>query len=362
MENLKKTSLYNKHLELGAKMVDFAGYNMPILYTSIKEEHQAVRNNVGMFDVSHMGEIIITGAQAQSYLEYIFTNKVYDLNPGEIAYGMMLNEDGTVVDDLLVYKFNKSEFLLVVNASNIAKDYKHLVESSDGFDILVKNISEDYSEIAIQGPEAEKTVNKLLNINLKELKFFNYDQYEYGSHRLLISRTGYTGEDGFEIYGSSEAINQLWDIFIDGGVTPCGLGSRDTLRFEANLPLYGHEISGKITPIEAGLKYFVKLNTDLDFLGKDALLDQIDNSLSRRVVGLELSKKAIPREGYKVYKDEIEIGYITTGYYSISIDKPIALAMINRPYTKKGTKISVKIRNKMVPGFIRDKKFLKDRK
>lgn len=361
MENLIKTSLYDEHIKLGAKMVNFAGFNMPVSYTSIKQEHKAVRNNVGMFDVSHMGEIIITGKEAQNYVEFIFTNKVYSLNPGEIAYGMMLNEEGTVVDDLLVYKFSKEEFLLVVNASNIGKDYNHLVENSEDYDVLIKNASDDYSEIAIQGPKTETKILELLDINLADLKFFNFKHYEYRSHRLLISRTGYTGEDGFEIYGSSEAIKNLWKVFLEGEVTPCGLGSRDTLRFEANLPLYGHEISSDITPLEAGLKYFVKINSNFDFLGKQALEEQIENSLTRRVVGLELTKKAIPREGYIVYKNDKEIGYITTGYYSISLDKPIALAMINRPYTKKGTEVSVKIRGRMIPGFIRDKKFLKDK-
>ncbi|MFW5889510.1 MAG: glycine cleavage T C-terminal barrel domain-containing protein, partial [Bacillota bacterium] len=208
---------------------------------------------------------------------------------------------------------------------------------------------------------AEKKIQETININLENLKFFNFNHYEYGSDRLLISRTGYTGEDGFEIYGSSEAIIKLWKLFIEEEVTPCGLGARDTLRFEANLPLYGHEISNEITPLEAGLKYFVKIDSDLDFNGKSALKEQMNNSLTRRVVGIELSERAIPREGYKVFKNDKEIGYITTGYYSISIDKPIALALINRPYTKKGTEIKVKIRNKMIPGFIRDKKFLKER-
>ncbi|MFP4477924.1 MAG: glycine cleavage system aminomethyltransferase GcvT [Candidatus Izemoplasmatales bacterium] len=362
MENLKVTPLHDEHLKLNAKMVDFAGFHMPISYTSIKEEHEAVRNDVGMFDVSHMGEIVIRGKDAEKFVEYIFTNKVKDLNPGEINYGMMLYKNGTVVDDLLVYKMSEELFFLVVNASNIAKDYEHIVEQTNDFDVLVKNASDAYAEIAIQGPKAERKIKEVLDIDLSELKFFNFKEYTYDNQDLLISRTGYTGEDGFEIYGDEFIVIELWTKLIEAGVEPCGLGARDTLRFEANLPLYGHEISDEITPVEAGLKYFVKLDSDLDFLGKDALLDQIENSLTRRVVGLELKKKAIPREGYKVYKNDEEIGYITTGYLSISTGKPIALAMINRPYTKKGTQVSVQIRNKMIPGFIRDKKFLKDTK
>jgi len=362
MENLKVTPLYEEHLKLNAKMVDFAGFHMPISYTSIKDEHEAVRNNVGMFDVSHMGEILVIGKDSEKYIEFIFTNKVNELKNGEINYGMMLNKNGTVVDDLLVYKISDESFLLVVNASNIAKDYTHIVEQTNGFDVLVKNMSEDYAEIAVQGPKTEVKIKEALDIDLSDLKFFNFKEYTFNDHDLIISRTGYTGEDGFEIYGDHSIIVEIWKILVDNNVTPCGLGSRDTLRFEANLPLYGHEISDEITPIEAGLKYFVKIDSEVDFLGKDALLDQIENSLTRRVVGLELNKKAIPREGYKVFKNDKEIGYITTGYLSISTGKPIALAMINRPFTKKGTEVSVQIRNKMIPGFIRNKKFLKETK
>jgi aminomethyltransferase len=196
-----------------------------------------------------------------------------------------------------------------------------------------------------------------LGIDLSQLKFFYFANYEYLQHHLIISRTGYTGEDGFEIYASAEAIREIWDKLMEHDVVPCGLGSRDTLRFEAALPLYGHEISQDITPLEAGLKFFVKLDSDIDFLGKEALIKQGDD-LTRRVVGIELTERSIPREGYEVYKDDQIIGYVTTGYLSISIEKPIAMAMINRPHTKKNTEVYVKVRNKMIPGFVRDKKFL----
>lgn len=357
MENLKRTCLYEKHVNLKAKMEEFAGYEMPIVYSSIKNEHQAVRTNVGMFDVSHMGEIIVKGKDALKFVETIFTNKVEVLDDGQVAYGMMLYEDGGVVDDLLVYKLNNEYFLLVVNASNVAKDYTWIVENSDSYDVLIQNVSEDYQEIAVQGPEAEKTIKEGLGIDLSNLGFFYFANFEYYNHHLLISRTGYTGEDGFEIYASDLAINEIWDKLLSLEVTPCGLGARDTLRFEAALPLYGHELSKDITPLEAGLKFFVKLDTNLDFIGKKALLAQEEN-LSRRIVGLELSERSIPREGYEVYKEDKLIGYVTTGYLSISLEKPIAMAMINRPFTKKNTEVYVKVRNKMIPGFIRDKKFL----
>lgn len=361
MENFKITPLHEIHIASGAKMVEFAGFHMPISYTSIKEEHEAVRTDVGMFDVSHMGEILIEGKQAEAFVDYIFTNQVVSMKNGEINYGMMLYESGTVVDDLLVYKINQDKFFLVVNASNIDKDYQHILSYASGFDVDVENQSSLFAEVAVQGPNAEKKIKDVLGIDLRDVLFFNFKYLNYDGETLLVSRTGYTGEDGFEIYGPPQIIIKIWHLLARNGVKLCGLGARDTLRFEANLPLYGHEISQDITPVEAGLKYFVKLKSSENFLGRKALENQIEFDLKRRVVGLELGKKSIPRAGYKVYKNGLEIGYITTGYLSISTNKPIALAMINRPFTKKGTEVEVEIRNKMIPGFIRDKKFLNER-
>lgn len=359
MNVIKKTCLYDEHVKLHAKMEEFAGFDMPIVYDKIKNEHDAVRNSVGMFDVSHMGEFIVKGKDATAFVEHVFTNTITDKDNGSVTYGMMLYQNGTIVDDLLVYKVNELEYLFVVNASNVAKDYQWVVEQTEDFVVTVSNVSEDYSEIAVQGPLAEKKLLELLEIDLSDLKFFHFNNYEFNQHSLLISRTGYTGEDGFEIYADAYAIQELWSVFVNGGIVPCGLGSRDTLRFEANLPLYGHEISDKITPLEAGLKFFTKIDSAIDFIGKEALLKQAEAGLTRRVVGIELNKLAIPRAGYPVYKDDEEIGYITTGYLSVTLNKPIALAMINRPYTKKDTTIEVKIRNKKISGFVRDKKFLK---
>ncbi|XMB72597.1 glycine cleavage system aminomethyltransferase GcvT [Mycoplasmatota bacterium WC30] len=359
MQKELKTCLYEEHVKLNAKIEEFAGFLMPIVYTNIKTEHNAVRENVGMFDVSHMGEFIIRGKDATKFVNNVFTNTIEKKANGSVTYGMMLYENGTIVDDLLVYKVNNEEYLFVVNASNIAKDYNWVVNQTDEFDVTVGNISSEYSEIAIQGPNAENKVKELLKIDLADLKFFHFGLYEFQNHLLLISRTGYTGEDGFEIYASEEAITELWQIFISNDITPCGLGARDTLRFEAALPLYGHEISNEITPLEAGLKFFTKIDSETNFIGKTALLEQKAAGLTRRVVGIELTKKAIPRATYPIYKGEEEIGYITTGYLSVTLNIPIALAMLKKEYAKKGTEIDVKIRNKMVPGFVRDKKFLK---
>ncbi len=359
MENIGKTCLYNEHVKLNAKMEEFAGFLMPIVYESIKSEHNSVRENVGMFDVSHMGEFVIKGEEATKFVDYIFCNDILDKESGSVTYGMMLYENGTIVDDLLVYKVNNNEYFLVVNASNVAKDYNWVVEQTAEFDVTVKNLSDEYSEIAVQGPEAESKMKDILGIDLSDLKFFHFNNYDYMQHQLLISRTGYTGEDGFEIYADADAIVDLWKLFIENGVTPCGLGSRDTLRFEAALPLYGHEISAEITPLEAGLKFFTKINSESDFIGKDALLKQLETGITRKVIGIELTKLSIPRAGYPVYYKDEEIGYVTTGYLSVTLNKPIAMAMVKKEYSKKDTEIEVKIRNKSIPGFVRDKKFLK---
>ncbi len=359
MQEVKQTCLFNEHVKLNAKMEEFAGYEMPIVYKTIKEEHNAVRNEVGMFDVSHMGEFIVNGVDSTAFVDHLFSNSIVEKENGSVTYGMMLYQNGTIVDDLLVYKVHDEEYLLIVNASNIAKDYEWVVNQTEEFDVTVKNVSEDYSEIAVQGPNAEAKVLELMGIDLSGLEFFHFGNYYYENHPLIISRTGYTGEDGFEIYADAEAVVELWQLLVQGGVIPCGLGSRDTLRFEAALPLYGHEISDKITPLEAGLKMFTKIDSDHDFIGKDALLKQTEAGLTRRVVGIELTKISIPRAGYPVFVGDEEVGFITTGYLSITLGTPIALAMINRPFTKKGSNLEVKIRNKYIPGFVRDKKFLK---
>jgi aminomethyltransferase len=359
MDIIQKTSLYEKHLALNAKIEPFSGYLMPIEYSGIIQEHNAVRTKCGMFDVSHMGEIYVKGTDALKFVEYVTTNELRSKPSGKVVYGLMLYENGTVVDDLLTYKFNNETFLLVVNASNVSKDYTWLVDQTEGFEVLVSNHSEDYSEVAIQGPDSERLVKELLNIDLSDLDAFEFVCATYQDHDVLISRTGYTGEDGFEIYGDHLAINMIWDALYDSGqVLPCGLGARDTLRFEAALPLYGHEISDKITPLEAGFGMFVKFDKG-DFIGRNALLKQKADGLTQKVVGIELTDRAIPRQGYLVYANDQQIGTITTGYLSISTGKPLALALIDAKYSIIDTAISVQIRNKFYAGFVRNKQFVK---
>jgi aminomethyltransferase len=355
---MKRTALYEKHLELGAKIVDFAGFEMPISYTSITEEHNYVRTKCGLFDVSHMGEFEIKGPEAEQYVDYLFTNDVTTMVDGQVLYGMMCYKDGGVVDDLLVYKFDKQHFFLVVNASNIEKDFAW-VESHNTFDATATNVSDNYSEIALQGPYAETLLSSITDSSIKDLPFFHFKEMVVDNRQVLVSRTGYTGEDGFELYGSHEDIVALWSLLLEQGghnIAPIGLGARDTLRFEVALPLYGNELAKDITPLEAGLGFAVKLDAG-PFIGKDVLVKQKAEQTSRRICGLKLLDKGIIRHGYPVYYDNQEVGIITTGYQSPSTGETVALAMIDRPYDKLGTKLEVDVRGKRKKVVVRSKKF-----
>ncbi len=351
---IKRTCLYDRHVNLGATIVEFGGFDMPLLYqSSIQQEHKAVREHVGLFDVSHMGEVTVKGKDAERYVNHIFTNNVTDMPVGKILYGMMCYENGGTVDDLLVYKMGENDFFLVINAANIDKDWAWMQENAAGFDIDLQNCSDYYGQIAVQGPEAEHTVETVLGIPCAELTF--YTCKVVGD--VIISRTGYTGEDGFEIYGSHEYINECWDKLIAAGVQACGLGCRDTLRFEVGLPLYGDELSQDITPIMAGLGMFVKLDK-AEFIGKDALAKQKAEGPAKKLVGIELFDKAIPRHGYPVLNMEGEtIGEVTTGYHALSVDKSVCMALIDAQYAKLDTEVQIQIRKKVFPGKVVKKQF-----
>lgn len=358
-ENIKKTPLHSRHMELGAQMSPFAGYDMPIQYKGIVEEHNAVRNECGVFDVSHMGEVIITGAEAEMFVNRLFTNDISGMPDGKILYGMMCHPHGGVVDDLLVYKMGQNEYLLVINAANIAKDVMWIRANAAGFAVVVDNCSDKFAQIALQGPKSERVMAEVFDLDLSEMAFYTFGKYTLGGEELIISRTGYTGEDGFEIYGSPEMIGEMWDkLLASGKVEPCGLGCRDTLRFEVGLPLYGDELSDDITPLEASLGAFVKLDTS--FIGRKALKEQKEAGLKRKLVGLELADRAIPRHGYEVLNAEGEvIGHVTTGYRGISVDKSVAMALIDARYAEKGTQVQVKIHRKLYPATVTAKKFYK---
>ena len=358
-ENILKTCLHDKHVALGAVMSPFAGFDMPIRYTDITDEHLAVRNAVGVFDVSHMGEIFVSGPDAEKFVNHIFTNEIRGYYPGKILYGMMLYPDGGVVDDLLVYReYKPNSFLLVVNASNIDKDYKYICDNAAGFDVKIDNQSDQWGQVAIQGPKAEETVLNVLGIeDASHLGFYEFFNSTWNGNRLIVSRTGYTGEDGFELYTTLEGTREIWDKLIAAGVKPCGLGCRDTLRFEAGLPLYGDELSAEITPIMAGLGMFCKLDKE-EFIGRDALAAQKAAGPLKKVVGIEVHDRAIPRAGYPVeLEDGTQVGVVTTGYHSISLGKSICFALVDAAYSALGTPLWIRIRKKVFPGEVVKKRF-----
>lgn len=353
-ENLKNTCLHDKHIALGALMSPFGGFDMPIQYSDIESEHQAVRNDCGVFDVSHMGEIEITGRDAERFVNHIFTNDVSIIAPGKIIYGMMLYDNGGVVDDLLVYKRTSDDFLLVINASNIDKDVEWIMSHSQGYDVTIDHSSDRWAELAIQGPKAEQVMADVLGIDGSDLAFYTFKTI---GDKLIVSRTGYTGEDGFEVYAPAGTIREYWDKLLAAGVTPCGLGCRDTLRFEAGLPLYGDELSADITPLEAGLGMFVKLDK-ADFIGREAIAAQKSEGCTRKIVGLEVEGHAIPRHGYEVLDTEGNIvGEVTTGYHSISLDRNLAMALVDAKHAALGTPLQVRVRRKVFPATTVKKRF-----
>lgn len=350
METLKKTCLYDSHVALGARMSSFGGFVMPISYTDIIAEHNAVRGHCGMFDVSHMGEIYVSGPEAGKLVSRIFTNDISGMQPGKILYGMMLYPEGGVMDDLLVYRMpGPSSYMLVVNASNIDKDAGWIRSAAGGMDVLVEDRSESYGQIALQGPDAEKVAASVLGMDLSGLAFYTFTETGAGDERIIASRTGYTGEDGFEFYASPAVIRRLWVSLLSAGVTPCGLGCRDTLRFEAGLPLYGHELGPDISPLEAGLGMFVKTDGH-DFIGKAAYEALKAAGPARRLVGIELGEKAVPRAGYPVEAGGETVGEVTTGYISISTGKSVCMAFVRTPCSAPGTEVGIRIRKRTFPG------------
>lgn len=353
----KRTCLYDKHIALGALMQPFGGFIMPIQYTNITDEHNAVRQHCGVFDVSHMGEVSVKGPDAERYVNHIFTNDVTGAPAGKIFYGMMCYNDGGTVDDLLVYKMGDNDFFLVINAANIDKDVEWMQSHIHGFDIELTNQSDYYGQLAVQGPEAESVMEEVLNLECHELVFYTSKTINICNETIIVSRTGYTGEDGFEIYASHKLICELWDkLLASGRCKPCGLGCRDTLRFEVGLPLYGDELSKDISPVMAGLSMFCKLDKP-EFIGKEALAQQKSDGVSQKIVGIELHDRAIPRHGYKVLHQGQEVGEVTTGYHTISTDKSVCMALVDAQYAKLGTDLEIQIRKKVFPGTVVKKKF-----
>ena len=359
--DLMKTSLFPMYAKYGGKMVDYAGWSMPVEFSGLTLEHEAVRTAAGLFDVSHMGEIEVKGSEAAAYLQNLLTNNIETMHDNQVIYTFMCYQNGGVVDDLLVYRYSADHYLLVVNAANMEKDYEWMIEQKKNYQVEVINLSSEISEVALQGPKAERVLQKLTDTDLSQIpSFYLKRDVKIAGANCLISRTGYTGEDGFEVYLSHEDAPLVWEKILEvgkpDGVVPIGLGARDTLRFEAALPLYGNEISQDISPMEAGLGYFVKFDKG-DFIGREALFAQKQDGLKRKSVGFEMIENGIPRHGYTVLSDGKEIGFVTTGYHSPTLGKNIGFALVQAEYAEMGNTFEIQIRKRTAKAQVVSKKF-----
>ncbi|NQV15264.1 glycine cleavage system aminomethyltransferase GcvT [bacterium] len=360
---MKQTAFYAIHKSLKAKMVPFAGYDMPIQFEGIMAEHEHVRNKAGLFDVSHMGEFWVQGPEALEFVEYVTANNVAALSTGQVQYSVMCYEDGGIVDDLLVYKFD-DRFMLVVNASNVDKDFAHLKALDKKFKVQLSNASDEVALLAVQGPHAQSILQKLTVAKLQDLEFYHFGVGRVAGIEMIISRTGYTGELGFELYHDTEVAEALWNALMLAGeefdLAPIGLGARDTLRLEMKYCLYGNDIDETTTPLEARLGWAVDLDNG-DFLGRDALLKQMESGLERFLVAFEMQDRGLPRRGYEIYKNEDKVGHVTSGGQSPTLKKGIGLAYIDNPYHKINTELQIDIRGRRLgikvvkPPFIKKK-------
>ncbi|HJV46983.1 MAG TPA: glycine cleavage system aminomethyltransferase GcvT [Bacillota bacterium] len=350
MSERKRTPLYPVYQKYGAKTIDFGGWDLPVQFSSILEEHEAVRTKAGLFDVSHMGEVDVIGPDALAYVQKMTTNDASRLVVGQAQYSILCYPDGGTVDDLLVYKKAEDHYLLVINAANIDKDVEWLKQHIEG-NVVVNNRSNEVAQIALQGPLSEKVLQTITDVDLSTLGSFRFlPEVNVAGCKVLLSRSGYTGEDGFEIYCKPENAIHLWDTILEAGkpsgVLPCGLGARDTLRFEARLPLYGQELRKDISPLEAGVGFAVKLDKPIDFIGKAALVEQKSKGLARKMVGIEMVDRGIPRSHYPVFVQEEQIGEVTTGTQSPTLKRNVGLALLKAEYAVVGTEVAVEIRGK----------------
>jgi aminomethyltransferase len=328
VEELEHTPLYDEHKALGARLVDFAGYEMPVQYEGIQAEHRAVRTHAGLFDVSHMGEAVFRGPDAESAVQRLVTRDVGRLDVGQAGYSAVCYEDGGTVDDVIVYR-REEDFLVVVNASNREKDLEYFRENTEDFDVEVADESDEWALLALQGPEAPELLQDLTETVLSDLRPFRFAEGEVAGARSIISRTGYTGEDGFEIYLSPEDAPRLWRGLIEAGVTPAGLGARDTLRLEAGMCLYGNELDAGTTPLEAGIGFAVHLDKDPHFIGQRALLLEDTGGLRKKLVGFEMEGRGIARHGYHVTSGAEIVGEVTSGTRSPTLERAIGLALVD---------------------------------
>ncbi|MEW6638702.1 MAG: glycine cleavage system aminomethyltransferase GcvT [Actinomycetota bacterium] len=327
MADLRRTPLYDEHKKLGARLVDFAGWEMPVQYAGIKAEHEAVRNHAGLFDVSHMGEVVFRGPDAERAVQRLVTRDVSRLAEGQAGYAAVCYPDGGTVDDVLVYR-RPEDFLVVVNAANREKDLAHFRENTSDLDAEITDESDDWALLALQGPEAANLLQRFTQTDLASLKYYRFVEGEVEGAPAIISRTGYTGEDGFELYVRPDDAPRLWRSLVDAGATPAGLGARDTLRLEAGMCLYGNELDAETTPLEAGIGFAVHLDKDEEFIGQESLRLEKEEGLRRKLVGFRLEGRGIPRHGYPVTVGGEEVGRVTSGTLSPTLGEPIGLALV----------------------------------
>ncbi len=355
-QQMKNTALTQTHIDLGAKMVPFAGFTMPVSYEGVTLEHETVRKAVGVFDVSHMGEFLIEGPNALNLIQKVSSNDATKLTVGKAQYSCLPNETGGIVDDLIIYQIKEETFLLVVNASNIEKDWQHISTYNTSIGATMRNLSDEYSLLAIQGPKAVEAMQSLSSYDLSEIKFYNFVVGDFaGVEHVIISATGYTGSGGFEIYCKNSEVKQVWDKVLeagkDFGIKPIGLAARDTLRLEMGYCLYGNDIDDTTSPLEAGLGWVTKFTKD--FVNHEALAEQKEAGVTRKLVAFEMDQKAIPRHGYTITDTEQNaIGQVTSGTMAPSLGIGIGLGYVSKPFSRQGEKIHIQIRKKSVPATI----------
>ena len=360
---MKKTILYEEHIKKGAKIIPFSGFLMPVQYEGINKEHLHVRNNVGLFDVSHMGEFIVKGENATNLLQLICTNDITRILDGKAQYNCMTDENGGIIDDLIVYKFNEKEYMLVVNAGNIEKDWNWIKLQNKKFNNILENKSDVMSLLALQGPKSYDLLEKIVEFDVRSLSNYSFLKTELNKYKnVIISTTGYTGSGGFEIYCNNNDAIGIWNMLFDIGkqfdIKPIGLAARDTLRLEMGYCLYGNEINSNTNPIEAGLNWITKTNKN--FIGKNIILNSINNGTEKKLIGFELKERGIPRKDYYIYDHENnKIGIVSSGTMSPSINKGIGLGYVNSINSKLGTSLNIEIRNKMVKASVVKIPFIK---
>ncbi len=353
MEETKKyTPLYEVHVNLGARIVNFAGWSMPVQYESIIKEHETVRTSAGLFDISHMGEFLLEGSDVIPFLQGIMTNDIKLLEKSKAQYSCMCHENGTVVDDSFYYMEDSERFRMIVNAGNIRKDFNWISNHVGEYNVKIKDVSSERCRLALQGPKTDELLAPLVDVNLLELKRFYFTYCNLSEKRVFLARTGYTGEKGFELSFDHRHAESIWNLLIKAGAKPIGLGARDSLRLEACYSLYGHEISDSITPIEAGIGWVVKQKDGIDYIGKKMLIRQKAEGTSRILVGLNLIDRGIIRDNYKLFLNEEQVGYVTSGGYSPTLKKTIGLALVKRELGKIETKLDIEIRGKLLKALV----------